>query len=465
MQPAGTTRLLAAGGWPTGITNLIQTVWTRQKRWVCWESQTGAQPLPAGCCIPQGCPFGPLALATWMAAGHHAMTLDPHVMFSRIYMDDRTFISRSPSTLVQNVTGWQNWSQSVGLVENLAKTQFTAGGQTHCSRLSNELQDPSQVQTSFEVLGCSARVGPRQNSKTEKQRLEAARQTLLLLGNLRWSFERFWRACRSHALSKGLYGWIGRLPVLKDSWRIWAVVRRTQRVHQHANKFLRAIIFGGNSHLDCLSGTNLIRIVMQLKRLRLVQWSDRKVPGNPLWTLRAWCERRDYSADHRPFQWSADHPSFTINLCQQPVKAAQHAARQGWRWKMWKDFLLSGCHECPEVESFTVADFASLDFDRTRKLASSRPAYRAVIAGSLLSPACMQASSELPTMCPWCNVHLGHWWRVMWECSHRPVHVSPPRSVVAARFGWGATDAEVEWLHFAAGAIWRHRHGVADPLI
>ena len=46
MQPSGTTRLLAAGG-PTGITNLIHTVWSSQKRWVCWESHTGAQPLQA----------------------------------------------------------------------------------------------------------------------------------------------------------------------------------------------------------------------------------------------------------------------------------------------------------------------------------------------------------------------------------------------------------------------------------
>ena len=112
------------------------------------------------------------------------MTPDPHVMFSRIYMDDRTFISGSPSVLVQHVGQWQNWSQSVGLVENLAKTQFTAVGQVHCSRLSTETQDPFQAQNSFEVLGCSARVGPRQNSKTEKQRFDAARQTVLLLGNL-----------------------------------------------------------------------------------------------------------------------------------------------------------------------------------------------------------------------------------------------------------------------------------------
>ena len=117
-----------------------------------------------------------------------------------------------------------------------------------------------------------------------------------------------------------------------------------------------------------------------------------------MWTLNTWCERHDYYADHRPFQWFAEHHAFTSNLCQQPVKAAQHAARQGWRWKMWKDFLRSGRHECPEVESFTVAEFAALDFEEIRKLAASRPAYRAVITGSLLSPACMQDRSHFPAM-------------------------------------------------------------------
>ena len=183
---------------------------------------------------------------------------------------------------------------ALALLRIYLKPRFTAVSPVACSRLSVETPDPSQVRTSFEVLGCSARVGPRQKSKTESQRLEAARQTVLLLGNLRWPFERFWQVCRSHALSKCLFQ--------KDTWRFWAAVRRALRVHQHANKFLRAIIFGGNGHLDCVSGTNLTRIVMKLKRPWLLHWQDRKNPGHPLWTLNTGCERHDYYADHRPFQ-------------------------------------------------------------------------------------------------------------------------------------------------------------------
>ena len=68
MVPQGTVALLRAGGWPQGITALIQDVWCRQ-HWVSWNSHTHACALLAGTSCPQGCCFGPLALAAWMGAG------------------------------------------------------------------------------------------------------------------------------------------------------------------------------------------------------------------------------------------------------------------------------------------------------------------------------------------------------------------------------------------------------------
>ena len=84
MRPEGTARLLTTGGCPQGITNLLLSVWTSQLLWICWDSHTGEVPLRAGACVPQGCPFGPLALALWVTAGHNAVTAQDNQLFSGI---------------------------------------------------------------------------------------------------------------------------------------------------------------------------------------------------------------------------------------------------------------------------------------------------------------------------------------------------------------------------------------------
>ena len=74
MVPRGTAALLEAGGWPQGLVRVITHMWQHQQRWVSWESHTHPDTLQAGTCVPQGCSFGPLALAAWMTAGLRATT-------------------------------------------------------------------------------------------------------------------------------------------------------------------------------------------------------------------------------------------------------------------------------------------------------------------------------------------------------------------------------------------------------
>ena len=114
MVPEGTIRLLLQGGWPQGICALIRQVWTQQIRWVSWRQHTAPQPLRAGTCCPQGCSFGPLALAVWMAAGARAVQDQFTEIFMRIYMDDRSLVASSASALMGMVRRWGDWSSHVG---------------------------------------------------------------------------------------------------------------------------------------------------------------------------------------------------------------------------------------------------------------------------------------------------------------------------------------------------------------
>ena len=123
--------------------------------------------------------------------------------------------------------------------------------------------------------------------------------------------------------------------------------------------------------------------------------------------------------------------------------------------------LLTGRHECAELQGLSVSDFSRIDFTSLRKSAENKPPYRAVICGALLSPACVQDQQVFSTTCPWCDNTLGHWYHVVWECPSRPSTLRRPNSPVCARFGWGASRQEIEWLQVAAQAIWSVRHGNA----
>ena len=228
-------------------------------------------------------------------------------------------------------------------------------------------------------------------------------------------------------------------------------------MHKLANRYLRAIVFGGNCHLAMLSGSCLIRVVTKLLRAREIRWPDRNLLGNPLATLHQWFTRHGYTV-HEPWIWKSAHASFTVDLRRMAVKTAQHAARQGWRWHLWGRLLECGRHECDELRNATVDEFARIDFTKVRSYAKE-PSFRAVCTGAMLSPAAMQDRQDFPVSCPLCG-QFGHWHHCLWQCVQRPTQASAPDSPIALRFGWGATPAQVAWLTEAAKAIWQSRYHV-----
>lgn len=190
MIPCGTAALLEAGGWPRGLVQVIAYMWQHQQRWVSWDRHTHGAPLAAGTCVPQGCSFGPLALAAWMAAGVRATEHHRETVFTRVFMNDRTIVSSDPQFLVNQIQRWETWSESVGLLESKTKTQLTGATQLCRTRLASVATEPAKVQSSFEILGCCAQVSRRTESTKEKKRLAAGHRTLQLIGNLGWPFER-----------------------------------------------------------------------------------------------------------------------------------------------------------------------------------------------------------------------------------------------------------------------------------
>ena len=101
----------------------------------------------------------------------------------------------------------------------------------------------------------------RLDHEKEEERIADACQRLMWLGALRLSTEVVGRYANMFGLSAVVYGWIGRLPAWKIITKCWIAVKRAQNIALMSNRWLRAVVLGGNTHLDIRSACKMFRVV------------------------------------------------------------------------------------------------------------------------------------------------------------------------------------------------------------
>ena len=168
MSSVVTEQLLLKGGWPVGLCRVLAQVWGTQFRYV--DNDPMKVPFSF---VPQGCPFGPVAMAAWMCSGQNRVSATVSPSLSRFYMDGRSFTASSPSLLCSLVSEWEKFSASVGLREPPTKLQLFARNSRRLSEFPSTrivflLSFVSWVAASiFLVRGCrlnSLIVSPKLNA-------------------------------------------------------------------------------------------------------------------------------------------------------------------------------------------------------------------------------------------------------------------------------------------------------------
>ena len=160
----------------------------------------------------------------------------------------------------------------------------------------------------------------RENSTKEKERLKAANATISFLAGLKLSSQVVSSYARIFGLSKCTYGCIARLPTWTDCKKLWNLTKHAQNVNHMANTWVRAIVFGGLTHLSIVTACKLWRVVAVLCKRGHDTW--RYQAGTPLGTWRKWLYDQGWVV-HSPWNWKFGDTSLTISIEQQ-IKIACH---------------------------------------------------------------------------------------------------------------------------------------------
>ena len=180
--------------------------------------------------------------------------------FTRIYIDDRTLVSRDPAVLAIALTSWSDRALAVGLRENMDKAVAIAKG-TACFRHLTQRFTVSQATLLGVTVGSSATRG---DSDKEKAQIAACLKIIRLLACNGFPFHRFMDAVRMFAVRKLSCGWLTRMPTWVCCETIWSAVSRGSRRMHAASSWLRGVLWGGNCHPDVACAARLFGLRLGL---------------------------------------------------------------------------------------------------------------------------------------------------------------------------------------------------------
>ena len=121
---------------------LLVGQWKSMKRWIMHDGALHSSPIQVSFGIPQGDPCGPLIMnilmLTMMRQVESSLELPVEDYFHALYLDDRTFVGKSPEVVTRAQTVWASVTSWFNLRENHEKAQIV---------------DTTKRFDSFEVLG------------------------------------------------------------------------------------------------------------------------------------------------------------------------------------------------------------------------------------------------------------------------------------------------------------------------
>ena len=410
----------ALGPWIT----VVCDHWLTCHEWIHYDKHVG-DILENQTGIPQGDPASPLALSILLWVGHARVQEhhQPGSLHQCIWMDDRTMICDNKQLLRDSMNRWRQFADDFHLLENEAKTQTVAPGDSK----------------SMEVLG--ALIGNPNKSTFNKvapnrDRFEKAihvSKRVGLLPNKRIRLNDLVSLARP-AMS---YGWIAGRPSKTICMEYNTAIWKAFGSISFSPPSLRRLIGGAHLEADPTLWIKHVKLLAcrndELTRLghHLDQFNtalnQHVLEGFEQhgWTTRrgAWCHEQ------------CGHFLEQDILHRKEWKKIAHKLRDSIRRSAWEEFKESGRHE------ITGLELPRMTIDRinwTRKWASSSSSRRSLAMGAVKGPKMASIAHGCSSKCLKCD-EMNPDWDHGWTCL---LEVPIPCDTMFRRFLCGTDRSE-----------------------
>ena len=218
-------------------------------------------------------------------------------------------------------------------------------------------------------------------------------------------------------LPKALYGWVSKFPPCWDSNLLFNSLSKMTSSNRVASQILRSVLCGGSSHLQALVATRLFKRLCRMKQRHTAFWSN--AFGSPACALRHW--RRDFGwTNAGQWKWTKEGESLQAPSHTE-VDRQMHQMRMSWRLQLLRKFAGHSEHEAAEWRRSTTPiqmreEINQVNLEAARKSFHAADANgRAILLGSIVSPAYLGKAKGTDTSCPWCGSR-GTFMRLAWHC-------------------------------------------------
>ena len=169
-------------GMPQQMVGCLRALWSSQRRWLTWRTAVSEQPCWAGSSLPQGDPMSPLGMLAYLSCVARDLSRTAPTVRASFFVDDRTLSASDGDALLNAVQITTQWSQRLGLQENVEKLALLP--RTQAQRTVFDQRLPGKSQDSVRVLGVD--LGQRRGQASLPVARERAAQALVRGHRLRW---------------------------------------------------------------------------------------------------------------------------------------------------------------------------------------------------------------------------------------------------------------------------------------
>jgi hypothetical protein len=401
-------------------------------------------------------PVGLLALMTGALANVRvaARAVGVTPVCTTLYLDDRSYVSRSAGDALVVRDIWAREAISLGLQENLGKSKLVVKGIAR-RRAAEAAGAGPLMADSVRVLGVDlvTRAAGVLRNTAEARFTEARRRAAkIAVAPFPWKLKH--TLLRWLVVSKACWGvWMFDLGPRMIGTTLPRLIRKALGENRacRASPDLRALLCGHALSMWYAAGHQAATMLALAVRAGGQTWARSPCPGS--WQARV--RKRFRSLDWQeigPWRWRRAAQQVTMDWNLPAPGGEPHLLREAWRRARYNDWLSSGRRDAGLCAGVPYSENAC----RWARAAYEAGSYnqRTVLAGGAMSTAYAAVifSRQMPAVCSRCSQEVvPGWYHLARQCpafaSGRP---SEPSNPIALRAGWPQSRGESRVLSHLA---------------